>query len=117
MVCFFCSLSISLFAQSDSTRFNVAGNCKMCKKRIETAVKGPAVTLADWNVKSKVMTLNFDPRLITADQLHQKIAQVGHDTDNITADKAVYEKLPGCRLYDRNMKEGNLKADSHKGHR
>ena len=63
------------------------------------------------------MTLNFDPRQITADQLHQKIAQVGHDTDNITADKAVYEKLPGCCLYDRNMKTGNLKADSHKGHR
>lgn len=117
MVCFFCSLSISLFAQSDSTSFNVAGNYNMCKKRIETAVKGPAVTQADWNVKSKVMTIKFDPRQITADQLYQKIAQIGHDTDKFTAKKAVYEKLPGCCLYDRNMKEGNLKADSHKGYR
>ncbi len=109
-------LSLSLFAQSDSTSFKVAGNCGMCKKRIEAAVKGSVVTQANWDVKSKIMSLKFDPKLITIDQLQQKIAAVGHDTDKFIADKAVYDELPGCCRYDRNLKKEDPKAGDHKSH-
>jgi len=95
------ALSITTFAQSDSTSFKAAGNCGMCKKRIESSVKDPGVTLARWDVKSKIMTVKFDVAKITAKQLQQRVAAAGHDTDLFTADQAVYDQLPGCCLYDR----------------
>ena len=96
-------LSITVFAQSDSTSFKAAGNCGMCKKRIEGSVKVPAVSLASWDVKSKIMTVRFDAAKINPKQLQQRVAAAGHDTDLFTADKAVYDELPGCCLYDRNQ--------------
>jgi len=96
-------LSVTVFAQSDSTSFKAAGNCGMCKKRIEGSVKVPGVSLASWNVESKVMTVKFDSGKINPKQLQQQVAAAGHDTDLFTADQAVYDKLPGCCLYDRDQ--------------
>ena len=101
----FTFFTAATFAQSDSTSFKVAGNCGMCKKRIEGAVKGASVSGASWNVETKMMTIKFDPAKVTPEQLQKKVAAVGHDTEKFTADKAVYDKLPGCCLYDRKQEE------------
>ncbi|HEY0899745.1 MAG TPA: heavy-metal-associated domain-containing protein [Sphingobacteriaceae bacterium] len=101
LVTMFTFFTTAAFAQSDSTSFKVSGNCGMCKKRIEGAVKGAAVSEANWNVETKMMSVKFDPAKITAEQLQKKVAAVGHDTEKFTAEKAVYDKLPGCCLYDR----------------
>lgn len=117
LVALITTFSITAFAQSDSTSFKVAGNCGMCKKRIEASVKGPAVSMANWNVKSKIMTVKFDSTKINPEQLQQKVAAVGHDTDKFTADKAVYDELPGCCLYDRAKgKAEDKKSKEHSGH-
>lgn len=117
LVALITTFSISAFAQSDSTSFKVAGNCGMCKKRIEASVMGPSVSMANWNVKSKIMIVKFDPARIKSDHLQQKVAAVGHDTDKFTADKAVYDELPGCCLYDRaKSKTEDKKAKEHAGH-
>jgi periplasmic mercuric ion binding protein len=109
-------LSVAVFAQNDSTTFRVAGNCGMCKKRIEASLKGPGVSLASWDVKSKIMTVRFDSAKINAKQLQQKVAAVGHDTEMFTADTAVYEELPGCCLYDRTTVKTNVeKSKDHSG--
>ena len=96
-------LSVTVFAQSDSTSFRAAGNCGMCKKRIEGSVKAAAVSFARWDVESKIMSVKFDASKITAKQLQQRVAAAGHDTDLFTADQTVYDELPGCCLYDRNQ--------------
>lgn len=111
------TFAANVFAQSDSTSFKVAGNCGMCKKRIEASVKGPAVSMANWNVKTKIMVVKFDSARINPDLLQQKVAAVGHDTDKFTADKAVYDELPGCCLYDRTKdKKEDKKVKDHEGH-
>jgi outer membrane receptor for ferrienterochelin and colicins len=49
----FTVLSSSIYAQSDSTStFEVAGNCGMCKKRIEKAATLSGVESAIWNVEN-----------------------------------------------------------------
>jgi periplasmic mercuric ion binding protein len=117
LVIVFTTFSMSVFGQADSTSFKVAGNCGMCKKRIEASVKGPAVTFASWNVKSKIMTIKFDPAKINPEQLQQKIVGVGHDTERFKAQKQVYDELPGCCLYDRTMlKTESTEAKEHSGH-
>jgi Cu(I)/Ag(I) efflux system membrane fusion protein len=36
---------------------------------------------------------------VTLEQIHRYIAVVGHDTDLMKADSAVYQSLPNCCLY------------------
>lgn len=84
------------------TIFRVYGNCGMCKRRIEGAVKdGKSVSDALWDSETGNVTIKYDPTLVTEEQLMQKISAVGHDTDKFRAKGQVYENLPGCCLYER----------------
>lgn len=80
----------------------VYGNCGMCESRIEEAANGlEGVITADWDQDTKMIHLEFDPSIVTINQIELVIAAVGHDTENHQAPDAVYEDLPGCCLYDR----------------
>ena len=87
---------------TDTATFKVYGNCGMCKNRIEGAAKSlNAVSSAEWNNETGMLTVQYDPKQVTLDAIQQKIAEAGHDTDQYRAEDAVYEKLPGCCLYER----------------
>ncbi len=91
---------VSISAQTVKTdKFKVYGNCDMCKARIEKAVKVDGVTKADWNQKTKVLTLVYDPSKVKSDDVQKKIAAVGHDTPKYKATAAAYNALPGCCKY------------------
>jgi mercuric ion binding protein len=83
----------SVFAQSKTDTIKVWGNCGMCKKRIETAANVSGVSSADWNVKSKLLTLSFDSTRVTLADSQKKIASAGHDTPGFTAADSIYIKL------------------------
>jgi mercuric ion binding protein len=86
----------------ETTTFKVYGNCEMCKKRIETALKAnKSILSANWNVETKMATVTFDPHMINADDVQKIVADAGHDTDKVKAKDAVYNKLTGCCQYDR----------------
>ncbi len=90
------------YAQSDSTiTFDVAGNCGMCKQRIEKASKLPGVKQADWQSSTKKITLTYDYKKVKAIQIHQAIAAVGHDTPLARANDEVYANLHECCVYER----------------
>ncbi len=82
--------------------FKVWGACGMCKSRIEDAVKTEGATAASWDVKTKMLTVSFDPKKSSIDALSKKLASVGHDTEKYKAPDEVYAKLPGCCHYERN---------------
>lgn len=82
--------------------FKVYGNCQMCEKRIEGALKGvKGVEKADWDKDTKMMQVTYDPESISLLEIKQKIANAGHDTDNVRAVDKTYNGLPGCCQYDR----------------
>lgn len=81
--------------------FKVWGNCDMCKTRIEKAVKEDGATSANWDQKSKMLTVTFDPSKSSVDAFGKKLAGVGHDTEKYKADDKVYNSLPDCCKYDR----------------
>lgn len=81
--------------------FKVSGECGMCKSRIEKSAKAEGATNASWDVKTKMVTVTFDPAITSVDALSKKFASVGHDTEKYKADDKVYESLPGCCHYDR----------------
>jgi hypothetical protein len=87
--------------QQKTETFKVLGKCEMCKTRIEKTVKAEGVTSANWDEKTEMLTVTFDPAKTTVDGLGKKLASVGHDTEKYKAPDDVYSKLPGCCHYDR----------------
>jgi copper chaperone CopZ len=82
--------------------FKVYGNCGMCERTIEGALKEvKGVEKADWNKESKMMEVAFDPELISLEEIKQKIAAVGYDTEEFRATEKAYKSLPGCCQYER----------------
>jgi periplasmic mercuric ion binding protein len=87
-------------AQKTET-IHVWGNCGMCKTRIEKAAKIDGVTKADWNKDTKMLTLVYNPSVVTSDAIQKRIASVGHDTEKYRADDQAYNKLDACCHYER----------------
>ncbi|MBI3519036.1 MAG: cation transporter [Bacteroidetes bacterium] len=79
----------------------VWGNCGKCKARIEKAAKIKGVKKAKWDIDTKMLTVIFNPKLIKLEQIHENIASVGHDTEELYTKKNEYRKLPECCKYKR----------------
>jgi periplasmic mercuric ion binding protein len=77
----------------------VSGNCESCKTRIEKAAKIDGVSKAEWNAKTKILTLVYNPSKVKSEDVQKKIAAVGHDTEKFKADNKAYNALPGCCKY------------------
>lgn len=105
-------ITSALFAQDKTETVKVYGECDMCKKRIEKAALTAGATTAVWSVEKKELTFRY-PATVTPRSIEKKIASAGHDTQNETAEEAVYNKLPGCCHYDRKA----IAGDAHKDHK
>ncbi len=85
--------------------FAVSGNCDMCKSRIEkTASNIEGIRLAEWDKESKMLKIEYDTTLVTLQNIQERIATVGHDTESAFAPDSVYQKLPMCCQYERKEK-------------
>jgi hypothetical protein len=79
----------------------VWGKCDMCKARIEKIALSSSATSADWNVKTKVLTVVYDPWASNLISISDKLAKAGHDTGLRSAKDKAYNKLPDCCKYER----------------
>ena len=87
---------------SEHGMFKVAGNCEMCKDRIETAALSvDGVLSAEWVAADQLVHLQFNPEKTSKKDIEQVIANVGHDTENYRANDETYDELPECCLYER----------------
>jgi periplasmic mercuric ion binding protein len=101
-------LSTNSFAQShDHSKMSatktetikVLGNCESCQARIEKAAKVPGVTKASWNMKTKMLTLVYNPSKVKSEDVLKKIAAAGHDAGKFKANSKAYNALPSCCKY------------------
>lgn len=109
-LCLLLFLQFYATAQSESRsdiqtiEFRVTGNCAMCKKTIENSLKDmPGVTFSQWNKDTKVMTVSCDLSKIKDEQIHEKIANAGYDTEKKKASDKAYRALPECCQYERTL--------------
>jgi len=78
----------------------VAGRCKHCKKRIEQTLRElEGVSQAEWDVASKRLVVTYDPERLNRRTIQERLAAVGHDTEEIPAPDDAYAKLPKCCRY------------------
>jgi hypothetical protein len=88
-------------AQQKTETFKVLGKCDMCKTRIEKTVKAEGATSANWDEKTQMLAVTFDPSKTNVESFSKRLAAVGHDTEKFKAPDDVYAKLPGCCHYER----------------
>jgi periplasmic mercuric ion binding protein len=80
--------------------FKVSGNCEMCKARIDKTAKSVAgVKTADWNVESKILTIEYDKKKAKLSDIQKAIAKSGHDNTGSKTSETVYNNLPACCQY------------------
>ena len=94
------ALSTVSFAQKKAQiEFQVSGVCGMCEARIEMALDVPGVVMAEWDVESKKATVAYKTKVFSEEQIHQLIANVGHDTEKIKAADEAYANMHECCKY------------------
>ena len=79
----------------------VWGKCDVCKTRIEKIALASGVTTADWNVKTKFLTVVYEPDRSSISYISEKLAKAGHDTGLRSAKDKAYNALPDCCKYER----------------
>lgn len=95
------TISTSAFSQDKNETINVAGECGMCKTKIEKAAKSAGASFASWNTESKVLTVKYSSKSTNAEKIQQAIAGVGYDTPKFKATEEAYNNLHECCKYDR----------------
>lgn len=94
------SFTTSATAQTTTETIKVSGNCGMCEKKIEKAATDAGAETAEWNRKTKKLTVKYDQSKTSNDAIQRKVADVGYDTEKYTADEEVYKGLHECCQYD-----------------
>jgi mercuric ion binding protein len=98
---FFMAIGMMASAQQKTESFKVAGECGMCKKKIETAAKKAGATDAVWDVETKELSVKYASASSNTAKIQKAIAQEGYDTPQFKATDEAYEKLHECCKYDR----------------
>ena len=105
VVLVFAFLGINVNAQEKPNKnkkveVGVSGACDMCEKRIEKAaysVKG--VKSAEWHADHQDLHLIIDETKCKVIDVEKAIAKAGHDTQDVKATDAEYDKVHGCCKY------------------
>ena len=85
--------------KTQTVKIKTSAICEMCKERIEKKLaftKGVSDVNLDVESKDKVVTVIFNPKKTNVLKLKKAIAEVGYDADEVMAETAGYDKLPGC---------------------
>ena len=81
------------------TKIHVKGVCEMCKERIEEAAYIKGVKYAEWDKEKKELMIVYSPQKTDLKKIQKSIAEAGHATKDVPADKEAYKKLPDCCKY------------------
>jgi hypothetical protein len=110
------AITASGFAQTSKTEtLKIAGECGMCKKKIEKAAKEAGAVYALWNKDTKILTIKYSSSTTNTAKIEQKIAGVGYDTPNFKATDEAYNELDECCKYEREVKNVAVENNDNPG--
>jgi|SRR5688572_6632110 len=107
---FMIALSTTAIAQTKTEKISVAGECGMCKKKIEKAATAAGASYAAWNADTKELTVKYNSSSTNTAKIEQAVAAAGYDTKNQKAADETYDKLDDCCKYERTT-TNEAKAD------
>ena len=87
--------------KSQKVSFTVKGVCQMCKDRIEKGtIKIKGIKYVTWDIMSNNVSLIYNSKKISLDEIHKGISLLGHSTNKYTAPSEIYNNLPNCCMYE-----------------
>lgn len=98
---FLLTIATISFAQAKTEKLKVAGECGMCKKKIEKAAKSAGASYALWNADSKMLTVKYAGTSTNKTKIESAIAAAGYDTPDVKATDEAYKSLDECCRYER----------------
>ena len=88
--------------KNEKASFEVLGMCGMCKNRIEKATyKVKGVKYSNWDIPTNKISLIYNGRVTTIQDIRKAIAVAGHDNGTFLATDEAYNNLHGCCKYPR----------------
>lgn len=96
--------SLAMAADDKEVKIKTSAVCGMCKDRIERNLSfEKGVKEATLDVKTKVVTIKYNPKKTDVTKLKANITKTGYDADELVAEEAGYSKLPSCCKKDSPM--------------
>lgn len=92
------------FAGAQSTKTQtiaVNGNCGSCKKTIEKSALAAGAATANWDKKTRFLSISYDPAVSNPAKIENAVAAAGYDTENVKASDKSYSDLDECCQYER----------------
>jgi len=100
IISLFFSLAINAQSTIVTSTLAVKGNCDECKERIENAADIKGVKNCVWDETKQAVSVTYDTKKVTLQQIEKAIAKSGHKTQNETQDASAYKALPACCKYE-----------------
>lgn len=80
----------------------VQGVCDQCKARIEEAAYTKGVKFVEWDKHTQKLVIAYRTDKVTLHEIEEQIAQKGHNTEHMKANREDYDALPACCRYEHN---------------
>ena len=91
--------------KTETVVIQTSAECGDCKDRIENGLNyTKGIVFAELDLETKKVTVKFNTKKITLQQVKEKINSIGYDADEMKADPAAVQKLPAC-CQPRGMKK------------
>ncbi|MCB0736753.1 MAG: heavy-metal-associated domain-containing protein [Bacteroidetes bacterium] len=105
-------MAFAVMAKTETIVIKSSLVCGMCEDAIRDGLafeKG--IKRVSTDVDANEITIKFNPKKISAEDIKHKIAHLGYDADDVKADEHAYEELPACC-----KKGGSCDGDKHDHH-
>ncbi len=83
--------------KAQTVKIQTTAICEMCKERIESSLgELDGVLDVRLDLTTKKVKIKFDDSKQSTASLRAAIANIGYAADDVLADRAAFEALPGC---------------------
>lgn len=90
-------MDLDFSQKGEVIEIQTSAQCGMCKTNLENGFKDHAAIYAmELNLQNKVLTVRYNAKKISPEQIRTIINNVGYDADDTQANPEAYEALPTC---------------------
>lgn len=90
-------ISVVAYAKTVSETIKSSIICGECEDRIRNGlIYEKGVKRINFDLETAEIFVKYNPKQITLEEIRAKITELGYDADEMKADKAAYDVLPGC---------------------
>lgn len=97
MLFFLVGMANAQEARTATATIKTSAECNSCKVRLEDKLNYTSgIKFAELNLEDKNLTVKFNPKKITLDEIRKIISETGYDADRVPANAKAVKELPAC---------------------